>query len=225
MMNEKSGGDTFCTFVEYMELIAENNKGFQYQFLQNNLGTITGCVWQTAVMRDNFDRFGAYICIDAMKRQINTLDWLYISVVMTNELNNVCVACEAILYTERIEGYKSIIQFILDNSDKRTKEDIYVLAADDIIEQRVVKETLDLPNDTYMTYAYHLFNGTLPNRFEAEVYSLIKNDLKKMCYSKSESIFEQSFSNAMKSLKDSGRLNANLEEQLLKYYNERECYA
>ena len=29
----------------------------------------------------------------------------------------------------------------------------------------------------------------------------------------------------MKLLKDSGRLNANLEERLLKYYNEQECYA
>ena len=74
-----------------------------------------------------------------------------------------------------------------------------------------------------MTDAYHLFSGTLPIRFGPEVYSLIENDLKKMCYSKAESIFEQSFSIAMKLLKDSGRLNANLEEQLL--YNEWECYA
>ena len=85
LMNEKSGDDTFCTFYEYMQLISQNNQGFQYQFLQNNVGTITGCVWQTAVMRDNFEQFGGYICIDAMKRHINTLDWPYISVVMNNE--------------------------------------------------------------------------------------------------------------------------------------------
>ena len=75
-----------------------------------------------------------------------------------------------------------------------------------------------------MADAYHLFSSTLPNRFGNEVYSLIENDLKKICYSKIESVFEQSFTNAMKLLKDSGRLNANLEEQLLKYYNEKECY-
>ena len=40
-----------------------------------------------------------------------------------------------------------------------------------------------------------------------------------------ESVFDQSFSSAMKLLKDSRRLNANLENQLLKYYNERECCA
>ena len=74
LMNNKSGEDTFCTFFKYIKLIAENKKGFQYQFLQNNIGTITGCVWQTVVMRDNFEQFGGYICIDTMKRHINTLD-------------------------------------------------------------------------------------------------------------------------------------------------------
>ncbi len=72
IMNKKSGEDTFCTFIEYMQLIAENNKGFQYQFLQKNIGTI----------------------------------------------------------------------FILQNTAKRSKEDIYVLGADGIIEQSIVKETL-----------------------------------------------------------------------------------
>ena len=44
IMNKKSGRDTFCAFVKYMKRIAENNAGFQYQFLQNNADTISGCV-------------------------------------------------------------------------------------------------------------------------------------------------------------------------------------
>ena len=128
-------------------------------------------------MRDNFEQFGGYISINAMKRHINTLDCPYISVIMNNELNNVCLACEAILFSERIEGYKLVIQFILNNTNKRKKEDIYVLATDGIIEQKIVNETLGLPNAVYMTDTYHLFSSTLPNSFGAEVYSLIENDL------------------------------------------------
>ena len=60
---------------------------------------------------------------------------------------------------------------------REKKEDIYVLAADGIIEQKIVNETLGLPNAVCMTDAYHLFSSTLPNRFGAEVYSLIENDL------------------------------------------------
>ena len=67
-----------------------------------------------------------------------------------------------------------------------------------------------------MTDAYHLFRSTLPSRFGAEGYSLIENDLKKMCYSKFESLFNQSYHHAMKQLRDTGRLNANLERQLKK---------
>ena len=112
----------------------------------------------------------------------------------------------------------------MNNTNKRKKEDVYILAANGIIEQNIVKETLDLPNAIYMTDAYHLFSSTLPNWFGAEVYSLIEHELKKMCYLKMESVIEDSFNRAMKLLKESGRLNANLEEQLQKYYNENECY-
>ena len=60
------------------------------------------------------------------------------------------------------------------------------------MEQSIVKDTLGLPNAIYiyMTGVYHLFSSTLPNRFGPEVYTLIESDLKKMCYSKMESIFE-----------------------------------
>ncbi len=77
-----------------------------------------------------------------------------------------------------------------------------------------------------MTDAYNLFSSMLPNRFGPEVYSLIEKELKNMYYAKTEAIFEESFSNAMNLLKDSGtRSNAILEEQLRKYSNFRECYA
>ena len=108
---------------------------------------------------------------------------------------------------------------------REKKEDIYVLAADGIIEQKIVNETLGLPNAVYMTDAYHLFSSTLPNGFGAEVYSLIENDLKKMCYSELESVLDQSYHHAIKQLRDIGRLNANLERQLKKYYDEKDCYA
>ena len=37
------------------------------------------------------------------------------------------------------------------------KEDIYVLAADGIIEQKIVNETLGLPNAVYMTNALYQY--------------------------------------------------------------------
>ena len=37
-------------------------------------GRITGCIWQTSIMRDNFERFGGFISMDTMKRHLTSLD-------------------------------------------------------------------------------------------------------------------------------------------------------
>ena len=64
----------------------------------------------TSSMRSNFERFGTYICIDAMMRELNTLNWPYFAVTLMNDMNKVCVACKALLFSEKNDAYK----FLLD---------------------------------------------------------------------------------------------------------------
>ena len=64
-------------------------------------------------MRDNFERFGGFLSMDAMLCPINEIEWPYISISMYNELNSVCVACEGIVCGERVEAYKAMIDFFL----------------------------------------------------------------------------------------------------------------
>ena len=102
-----------------MEALRESNVGFDYQLLADTNGRYTGCIWQTSTMKDNFDRFGSFLSIDKMKRGINKLLWPYMSITMYNEINCVCVACEAIIFSEREEFYNAMIQFILKKSQKK----------------------------------------------------------------------------------------------------------
>ena len=85
-------------------------------------------------MRDNFERFGGFFSTDAMLRPINEMEWPYMSISMYNELNSVCVACEGIFCGERVEAYKAMVDFILDNNKKRTRNDINVVAADGVLD-------------------------------------------------------------------------------------------
>ena len=73
IMNDESTENPFFTFHEYMSTMAKLNKGFAFQFLQDTTGRYTGCIWMTATMRSDFERFGSYICLDAMQKTINTL--------------------------------------------------------------------------------------------------------------------------------------------------------
>ena len=140
IMNDDINVDTIVTFQEYMLSLQSQNEGFSVTFLRSNQGCITGCIWQTAIMRDNFERFGGFKNMDTMKRHLTNLDWPYVSIFMYNELNSVCLACEGIVCRERVEAYNAMVQFILHHNNKCKKEDIDVVAADGIESTKSYKQ-------------------------------------------------------------------------------------
>ena len=107
LLQEKGNdAETIVTFIQYLDLIQANAKGFVYDRAAYDDGNIHGVVWQTATMRANFEHFGSYISLDTMKRAINKWLWPYMSIAMYNETRNVCICCEAIMCGERDDAYQ-----------------------------------------------------------------------------------------------------------------------
>ena len=75
---------TLISFSDYLKILSEQAVGFAYELAYDSEGTINGAVWQTATMRDNFERFGGFICLDIMKRGLNKLLLPYSAVSMYN---------------------------------------------------------------------------------------------------------------------------------------------
>ena len=96
----KSHENSIIAFQENMELLKESNSGFRCVVFRDSLRKRTGCTWEIT-LRDNFDRFGGFVAVDAMKRRINELDWTYVDLATCNELQIVCVGCEEIIVTKR----------------------------------------------------------------------------------------------------------------------------
>ena len=115
-----------------------------------------------------------------------SLDWPYMSISMYNELNSVCLACEGIVCGERVEAYSATVEFIIQNKNKRKKEDINVVAADEILDQDKVTHILRLPNPIYMVDVFHLLDSILPKKFGIDCYNLISDHLKQMIFSKTK---------------------------------------
>ena len=68
------------TFQEFQNLFLSSNleigiKGFEYRLLSNLKGEYTSFICHTSMMQENFERFGGFISIDAMKRVLNTNSW------------------------------------------------------------------------------------------------------------------------------------------------------
>ena len=65
----------------------------------------------TATICRSFELFDGFICLDMMKRGINTLSWPYSAIAMLDETNHVCVACEGIVCGERQDMYAAQATF------------------------------------------------------------------------------------------------------------------
>ena len=228
ILNNTDTGDSesIALFQTYLHMLSLQAKGFSYQLSYDNEGRVTGAVWMTATMRSNFERFGSYIALDAMKRGLNTLLWPYLAITMLNELKQVCVACEAVMIGERIDAYKFMITFLSNNAPGRLLKDIYVVTGDGFFTQSNVRNILGLTNAHLIQDHYHLFDSGLKHRFGKATYSILKDDLLAMANAFSEEAFELSFSKAMSVLqtKQGGR-DLSLENELKTFADERDTYA
>ena len=157
-------------FTEYMDTMKLRDKDFQFEILSDMNGEITGCIWMTSTMRNNFELFGSFVSVDAMKRDLNTLLWPYVAVTMYNEMDCVCVGCEGIVLSEREEAYKEMLNFQVTHS-RRKKEEVYGISADGFLNQRIINE-FGFTNTVFVMDYWHLFKQVSSYMFVSLVVSM-----------------------------------------------------
>ncbi len=123
-----------------MNLLQSQTTGFVYEFATDCNGKVNGLVWQTATLRSNFERYGGYISLNTMKRDINKWLWPYMSIVMHNEHKIMCVGCEGIMCGERVDGYKFMCNFLIKNTPGRHPEEVHVFWGDGFFDQGMVND-------------------------------------------------------------------------------------
>ena len=81
-----------------LDKLAHIDKGFTFNITHDLNNKVTGIVWMTSYMRDNFERFDNYLSIDVMKSSIsNSSEFCYMNPVVLNEIGRINVVCEAFL--------------------------------------------------------------------------------------------------------------------------------
>ena len=216
--------DGHMKFQDYLQLLASKAKGFQYRVAIDSHGIINGVVWMTASMRSNFERFGTYLSLDSMKRKLNTLHWPYFAITLMNELNKVCVGCEALLISERDEAYDFLIKSTLEMCPKRNKKDISIVSGDGFFNQSSL-EKWGLCNAKFIADHWHLFDSGLKDRFSMTYYHLIEHNLRKMANAHNEQQMNIAYNDAKQQLYNLNLRNCKAEKELDEFYNERVTYA
>ena len=212
-------------FQDYLKLLSTNVNGFRYRLAIGNDGAINGVVWMTATMRSNMERFGSYICLDSMKRVLNPLKWPYFAIALKNELDYICVGCEALMLQEREDAYRFLLDSAFDMCPNRLKEDVLVVSGDGFFNQRTLI-SWGLENAKFIADYWHLFDSGLKNHFGSEHYfRILEPNLRNIANAYSESAAFESFMLCKQQLKNMNASGGKVEEQLDKFYGERSTYA
>ena len=217
-------GDHLLSLRMYLELIRENAKGFEYELAVDDEGVVNGAVWQTATMRDNFERFGGYIASDSMYRTINSWNWPYMSITMYNELNMLCVGCEGFMCGERLDAYSFMTHFLIEKTPARSPESVEAFAGDGIFDEDTVR-LLGFPNAAFLTDQNHLFRSALANMFGAHIYEHIKPHIRHMIYAGSEKNFNTALNNAFTVLGSLPARDLEAEGKLTTFASNRMTYS
>ena len=107
-----------------LEKLAHIDKGLTFNIIHNSNNKVTGIVWMTSYMRDNFERFGNYLSIDVMKSSIsNTAEFCYMAPLLLNEIG-------------RISTF--ILESLFQMSSTRSKENVHAIFADEFMTQNIL---------------------------------------------------------------------------------------
>ena len=221
--NYQDKEDTLFSFTDYMENLRKLDPEFAFEILNDSEGEVTGCFWMTSTMRKNFELFGSFICVDAMKRDINTLIWPYMATTMYNEMNSVCVGCEGIVIGEREEAYNSMLDFQVRYS-RRSKSEVKAISSDGFLSQPII-EGMGFTTTKFIIDFWHLFHSILPKQFGLHDFNIIQHELIAMTNSCSEEKCAEHFEAARQILIG---LHSRTEEKLnhlYKFFENRETYA
>jgi hypothetical protein len=199
--------------------------GFDYRFAMDSDGTCNGVLWMTSTMRENFIKFGSYICLDAMKRELNTFLWHYFGTALINDVGMDCLGSEGILISEREDAYKFIINSTVEMAgNHRPLDQIYCISGDDFFNQQSLLDWGCI-NAKYITDYWHLFERSLTERFGISILSLIKGKSRSMANAYNEDIFNFHFDAAMKILRNKNPRDINAENKLKDFSEEKDTYA
>jgi len=219
--------DAIFSFVEYLDLIADRAKGFSYKVVSETKGSnkkLLGLFWMTATMRRNFELFGSFICLDMMKRGINTLLWPYCAVTMIDESNHVCVACEGIVCGERQDMYAAQADFLKEFAPGRSLNEVMMVAGDGFFDQSVIKK-MGFTNARFIQDHFHLYDSGLKKIFGPAGYELLKSHLVRMIQAKSEGDFDEIYVAGKNLLENQSKVNGQLLSIFEKFASSRANYA
>jgi hypothetical protein len=205
-----------------LEDLVKKDAGFAYRIARADNGSISGYIYMTSVMRARWERYGDVLFLDAMKRQLNSLHWPYLSVVCLEGDKRIVVCVEGICCAERLDAYEWILRSMFAMGPKRKPAEVRMFFGDGIFGQGATQflERLGLEETSYLAIdEYHLLYQDWP-RYFGDAWPKFTKLFQNYVYSQTVEECETNYTN----LKDSVKGNAKWSQYIDKAHGNKATF-
>ena len=208
---------------QYLNILKKNDRCFDYRIMRDNMsGAATMVLWQTGTMRGDFELYGCALHLDFMKRQLNSYEWPYISIVAMDSNGSPRVVAEGIACTERNEAYVAAVRALLAMSPGRTNENVLAVFADGALNENILSPAnMNLPNAKFIWDSFHLSHDIWPKNFGKAWTETLSTLMNNMLYANSK----EEFDTALSTIEETYTGNSNILNKVHKIAEKKQCYA
>ncbi len=203
---------------QYLDSMASCDPTFTYRIGHGSDGTVTGFIWQTGVMRRDFELFGDVIFVDRLGQPLNSKGWPYLTMAMLDGDKTVCLPSENLTITESVDSYAWQIRTTCEMTPKRKLSDIKMIFADGILAGETLLAKLGIQDTCHLVLDnHHLLSediGAWPKEFGLHLFSRLKEDLTTMVTSPYLDCYEEALSKVRSKLRGQPRFLEYLENNI-----------
>ena len=203
---------------DYLDSLVAADPTFSYRMSHADDGTTTGFVWQTGIMRRDFELHGSTLFIDRLGRSMNTKGWPYITTAMLDGYKRLCLGAEALTVEESIEAYVWVIQMILEMSPGRDSSGIKVIFADGIVMGETLLEKIGISDTCKLVLDHHHLVdesiGSWLKFFGLESWSRLREDLVLMAKTWHEEFYLGALERVRSAVQHNHRWSSYVEEKI-----------
>jgi hypothetical protein len=180
---------------KFLKLMSDVDDTFTYRQSLSDDGSATGFVWQTGVMRRDFELFGDVLFVDCLGRSINEKGWPINTIAMLDGDKKVCLPCEGLTIGESVDSYAWLIKSAVSMAPGRRLEDIRVIYSDGINGGETLLDKLGIRDSCKIVLDHHhLLSeklGAWPKEFGLAFWPVIREPLSLMVKSYEEEKYIQ----------------------------------
>ena len=202
----------------YLKALADKDPTFTFRIGHAEDGTTTGFIWQTGVMRRDFELNHEVLFVDRLGQPLNNKGWPCVTLAMVDADGKICLPSESIAIAENVDVYGWAIRSTVEMTPCVSLSDIKIIFSDGILAGESLLSMLGIEDSCKIVLDHHhLLSediGAWPKQFGLQLFARLKEDLTTMANTPHEHYYEAALERVRAKLQPHPHFLAYVEENI-----------